>query len=98
MNYVSVHIKLTYIKPTRRIDQPECHSSTENNKVQSGQTLKGNCLTTLMETVIGDKHVQDDKHVYNWNFLQQHSGTSNSWAYVGEAKEKKREGKCILTS
>ena len=60
---------LIYIKPTRRIDQPECYCSTVNNPVQSGETLKGNNLTTLMEIADGDKHVQDDKHVYNWNSL-----------------------------
>ena len=28
----------------------------------------------------------------------QHAGTSNSWAYIGEAKEEEREEKCTLTS
>ena len=55
--------KLIYIKPTRRINQPEHHCSTANNQVQSGPVLQGKYLTTLMETVDGDKHVQDDKHV-----------------------------------
>ena len=55
--------------PTRRINQPEHHCSTVNNQVQSGQTLKGNYLTTLLETADSDKYVQDDKHVYKWNFV-----------------------------
>ena len=45
---------LIYIKPTRGIDQPECHCSTINNQVQSGQTLKGIYLTTLTETADSD--------------------------------------------
>ena len=59
---------LIYIKPTRRIDQLECYYSTVNNPVQSVQTFKGSCLTTLTETADSNKHVKDNKHVYNQNF------------------------------
>ena len=96
--------KLIYIKLIGRTDQPECLCSTVNSHMQSVQTLKGNYLATLMETADGDQHVQDDKHVCNWNFLlgqqtrsvqttntnyyhQQCTGTSNSWSYIGQAKE-----------
>ena len=46
---------LFYIKPKRRINQPESHCSTVKNQLQSGQTHEGNYITTLRETADGDK-------------------------------------------
>ena len=48
---------LIYIKPTRKINQPECHCSIVNNPVHSGQTFKENYLTTLTDKTDGNKHV-----------------------------------------
>ena len=60
---------LIYIKPTRNFNQLECYCSMVNSPMQSHQIPKANYTTTIVYTVDGNKHVQDDKHLYTKVFL-----------------------------